>query len=274
MLRLLLTSLVFWFLSVPAQNVDLNHIQRAKIGLVDEFIKRFNGVDTYPDSVFNRTDSRMNNLMLLFDLSKFSSRNDSTFVEASLMMERAIKDSVYLDYCDSTWFAIAHCKGSIEKKEVTFDLVLNVGHKHDSLYTWMISYASGDIFKIESHNNGKGMLYPDDHETNFISLMRMTQEQHFNIRQFLYDDFCYDMTSVFAYLIHSGQLKIRYVENLEFVFTQIPGYIFCIGNVERNTGNSGWLITRFNKFDNLDKAIIFKKLNIKNTLSNTVKLNL
>lgn len=268
MSRLLSLLFVFCFVSVSAQNVDvnLNYLQRAKIGLVDEFIKRFNGVECHPDSAFNNADSRKNNLLSLLDLSQFVSRNDTAFIEASLMMDRVIEDSVQLDYCDSAWFAISHCKGIIEKEEIAFDLILNVRQKQDSLYTWVITYASGDIFNIEPRNKSdRTMLYPDDHETNFISLMRMTEEQPFNIRKFISNEFDYDATSVFAYLVHCGKLKISHVENLEFVFTQIPGYIFSIENIERDTANSGWLITKFYKFHDEDKALFLDKLKLRGT---------
>lgn len=268
MLRFLSLLFVFCFVSVSAQNIDveLNNLQRAKIGLVDEFIKRFNGVECHPDSTFSNADSRKNNLLLLFDLSQFVSRNDTAFIEASLMMDRVIEDSVQLNYCDSAWFAISHCKGIIEKEEVSFDLILNVKLKQDSLYTWEIVYACGDVFNIEPRNKSdRAMLYPDDHETNFISLMRMTEEQPFNVRKFIYNEFEYDATSVFAYLVHCGKLKISHVEKLEFVFTQIQGYIFHIENIERDTANSGWLITKFHKIHNEDKVLLFDKLYLRET---------
>lgn len=264
MLRILSILLLFISTVTSAQSrhayLDLDS-QKAKVGLVDEFIKRFNGIETHPNCPTGDAESRKKNLLMLLDLSRYKSETDSSFVEASIMMDAVISDSVRLEYSDSTWFAIARCKGALSDKEVVFDLFLNVEHKRKDLYKWSILHARGDMFNIEPRNTGdRIMIYPDDHETNFMSLMRMTNEQPFNVRQFMAKSFNYDATSVFAYLVHSGQLKISYVEKLEFVFAQIPGYIFSIENVERNTDNSGWLITNFQKCSNEEKDELFRKI--------------
>ena len=54
------------------------------------------------------------------------------------------------------------------------------------------------------------MLSPDDHETNFISLSRMTQEQPYNIKIFMSKEHEYDETSVFMYLVRTKRLKINF----------------------------------------------------------------
>lgn len=253
---------------LPAQvhNIDFEkYLQDTKIGLVDEFFKRFNGEIMHPDCRINGDEGRKTNLLLLFDLSKYKSQDDSLFIEASKMMDRVIEDSININYTDSTWFAIAHCCGELNKQEISFDLYLTLERRKDSLYKWVIKHATGDVFSVNPHNlSDRIMLYPDDHETNFISLMRMTLEQPFNVSRFLSNDFQYDATSVFTYLVYSGQLKISFVRNLEFVFTQIPEYVFFIENIERNNGNSGWLITKFYNYKELEKECLTSLLGIVN----------
>ena len=80
-----------------------------------------------------------------------------------------------------------------------------------------------------------------------VSLRRMTSEQPFNVRNFMSKKFDYDVTSVFTYLVYSKKLKIDYVDDLEFIFTQIPGYIFHVRYFEREKNNAGWLISNFYK---------------------------
>ena len=104
------------------------------------------------------------------------------------------------------------------------------------------------------------MLSPDDHETNFISLSRMTQEQPYNIKMFMSKEHEYDETSVFMYLVRTKRLKINYVENLEFMFMQIPGYAFHIQYYERESGNSGWLISKFYHFTDVEKNNLLESL--------------
>lgn len=248
-----------------AQTISLNelndYVQRVRIGLVDEFFDRFNGKTTHPNIPASQQDSRSNNLLMLFDLTQFSSKNDPKFVEAELMMKKVAEDSICINYSDSTWAALAHCKGTLNGKSVKFDLFLTVQHRRGNMYKWVISKAEGNLFDITPKNNSeKIMLLPDDHETNFLSLKRMSSEQPFNVNLFMVNGFEYDKTSVFAYLIHSKLLKIDYVDELEFIFTQIPGYIFHIKYFERENSNAGWLISHFYESSDENKIAFLRAL--------------
>lgn len=251
--------------TTSAQTISFNelndYVQKVRIGLVDEFFDRFNGKTTHPDIPASLQDSRSKNLMMLFDLSQFSSKNDSKFGEAELMMNKAMEDSIYINYADSTWAALAHCKGTLNGKSVKFDLFLTVQHRRGNMYKWVISKADGSIFDITPKNNSdRIMLLPDDHETNFLSLKRMTSEQPFNVNLFMVNGFEYDKTSVFAYLVHSNLLKIDYVDDLEFIFTQIPGYIFHLKYFEREKNNAGWLISHFYESSDENKIAFLRFL--------------
>ena len=224
------------------------YMQKVRVGLVDEFLDRFNGKEVHPDIPITNDDARKKNLLMLLDLSQFSSKSDLRFKEASEMMDVVINDSVHVNFSDTTWAAVAHCKGTLEGKAVRFDLYLTVQHRTGNMYKWVISKADGDLFNIKPRNESdKIMLHPDDHETNFMSLRRMTSEQPFNVRNFMSKKFDYDVTSVFTYLVYSKKLKIDYVDDLEFIFTQIPGYIFHVRYFEREKNNAGWLISNFYK---------------------------
>jgi len=247
--KLLLVVLVL----LPSLNSDAqsfsalnSYLQKVRIGLVDEFFERFNGKTAHPDVPITNDESRINNLLMLYDLSQFTSKDDPRFNEAREMMNVMIKDSIQINFSDSTWAALAHCKGTIEGKSVNFDLYLTVQHRTQRMYKWVIAKADGNLFAIPSKTtNDKVMLSPNDHETNFMSLRRMSKEQPYNIKAFMAKGFEYDPTSVFAYLLYTGKLKIDYVDDLEFVFTQVPGYIFNIRYFEREKNNAGWLISQF-----------------------------
>ena len=233
---ILVVSLLISSLKSDAQSFSAlnSHLQKVRIGLVDEFFDRFNGKTAHPDIPITNDESRINNLLMLYDLSQFTSKDDPRFNEARDMMNVVISDSIRISFSDTTWAAIAHCKGTLDGKSVKFDLFLTVQHRIQNMYKWVISRAEGDIFKITPRNeNEKIMLNPDDHETNFISLKRMTSEQPFNVRDFMSNGFDYNITSVFTYLVYSKKLKIDYVDELEFVFTQIPGYIFHVQYYEK-----------------------------------------
>lgn len=239
-----------------------NLVQRAKIGLVDEFIKRFNGQELHPNISFKDSTYRKDNLLYLFNASV--EKKDSVLNEILSFINVVQKDSTELNYSDSNWFALAKCKGTLSGKTVTFDLYLSVQYRYDDMYKWVIAKADGNCFNIVPRDSSERiMLSPDSHETKFISLRRMTREQPFNVSLFMTDGFEYDQTSAFVFGVKTGQLKIDYVENLEFVFTQVPGYIFHIKYFERESNNSGWLIDKFYRVDNKVKNDLLNSLHIK-----------
>ena len=246
-----------------AQSLSLlnKDLQKVRIGLVDEFFDRFNGRTVHPDIPATDVNGRKNNLMFLLELSQFSSKEDLRFKEAQEMMSTVIGDSVKINYSDTTWVAIAHCKGLLEGKNINFDLFLTVQRRKQDMCKWVISKVEGNIFNITPRiDSDKIMLSPDDHETNFMSLGRMTEEQPTNVKNFMAEGFEYDITSVFTYLVYNHKLKIDYVNELEFVFTQVPGYIFHVKYFERENKNSGWLISNFYKSTQEEKSAFLGSL--------------
>lgn len=237
------------------------YVQKARIGLVDEFFNRFNGTEMHPDLPKSAKDSRKRNLMMLYNLGMFSSQKDSLFKKASLMADVIIKENIQLHYEDSTWTAVAHCAGSLNGQPKKFNLYLTVEKHKGNSYKWVINRAEGSMFNVKADNKEKGsFLSPDDHETNFMSLSHMTIEQPQNVGKFMRKRFEYDPTSVFAYLVHSKKLRIDHVENLEFVFTQVPGYIFHIQYFEREKSNVGWLISSFKTISDKQKETFLQRI--------------
>ena len=241
------------------------YLQKSRIGLVDEFMKRFNGETLHPNISKKIKDSRKKNLQLLFNLAQYKSKQDPSFIKATDMVETIIKDSVTIHFNDKEWAAIAHCSGIIDGKKTTFNVYLTVQQRKADMYKWVISKVEGKCFEISPRDTSdKIMLSPDDHETNFISLSRMTQEQPYNIKLFMSKEHEYDETSVFMYLVRTKRLKINYVENLEFMFMQIPGYAFNIQYYERESGNSGWLISKFYHYTDVEKNNLLESLHSPN----------
>lgn len=222
----------------------------AQIHLVDEFMARFNGKTARPNLPAEYANDAKSNILLLFDLAKFKSRKDSLWLKAEAFADRVISDSVQLHYEDSTWYAKTLCRGMLQKKPVDFTLYLQVGKTAIGRYTWYIKRAEGKIFGLESNKKHKPFtLMPDDHETNFMSLYRMTDETSDYIEDFMLDACEVDQTTVFMTLVKMNYLKIEYVKNLEFVFNQVPGYEFSLKYVSRENLNAGWLINTFKKLE-------------------------
>lgn len=232
-----------------------SRLYASKVKLVDEFFDRFNGKDIREDITNDLGfGPRKTNLLLLFNGKMFKSQTDSVFVEATNFVDSVIKDSVRISYTDSCWFAKAHCKGKFRNQLVSFVLYLNTEKRTEDMYKWVIARAEGDVFNLVPNNTSpRIMLMPDDHETNFMSLFRVTGENNKNILRFKQAAFQIDCTSVFYAMVYTGLLKIDSVDSLDFFFLQVPNYVFTIKEFKRETFNSGWLIDSFEIMDDKQK---------------------
>lgn len=241
-------------------NDDLDKILfRTRIKLVDEFFDRFNGKEGRIDVPEMDSDARLKNLILLFDGKMFSSYKDSVFKEALVMADRIMYDSITINYIDSTWFAKALCRAKLNGKPVSLTLYLNVESRGDNMYKWVITKAEGGVLKLlPTLRSDEIMLMPDDHETNFLSLYRITTEKDDYITNYARKNYSVDETTVFYSLVYNGLLDVEGVDELEFVFLQVPGYVFTIKEFERNSNNAGWLINSFKKVSDKEKRMFLK----------------
>lgn len=251
-------ALVIAFSIANAQKVITNDLNAglydSRIKLVDEFFDRFNGKEGHPDISRKDKDYRKKNLMFVFNGRMFKSKEDAKFKELQNFINTVIEKNISINYSDTTWFAKAVCHGKLKGKEVNFTLYLNVEHRKEDMYKWVIAKAEGDVFKLRpSLKSEKIMLMPDDHETNFMSLHRITTEKDDLISCYMQKDYPLDETSVFLSDVYNGLLDIDYVKDLQFIFYQVPNYVFRIKFIERETNNTGWLITDFDKVSEDEK---------------------
>lgn len=251
-------ALVSLFFVANAQKVITNDLNAglydSRIKLVDEFFDRFNGKEGHPDISRKDKDYRKKNLMFVFNGRMFKSKEDAKFKELQNFINTVIEKNISINYSDTTWFAKAVCHGKLKGKEVDFTLFLNVEHRKEDMYKWVIAKAEGDVFKLKpSLKSEKIMLMPDDHETNFMSLHRITTEKDDLISCYMQKDYPLDETSVFLSDVYNGLLDIDYVKDLQFIFYQVPNYVFRIKSIERETNNTGWLITDFDKVSEDEK---------------------
>lgn len=251
-------ALVSLFFVANAQKVITNDLNAglydSRIKLVDEFFDRFNGKEGHPDISRKDKDYRKKNLMFVFNGRMFKSKEDAKFKELQNFINTVIEKNISINYSDTTWFAKAVCHVKLKGKEVDFTLFLNVEHRKEDMYKWVIAKAEGDVFKLKpSLKSEKIMLMPDDHETNFMSLHRITTEKDDLISCYMQKDYPLDETSVFLSDVYNGLLDIDYVKDLQFIFYQVPNYVFRIKFIERETNNTGWLITDFDKVSEDEK---------------------
>lgn len=236
-------------------------LYKTRVKLIDEFFDRFNGKEGRLDVKPGDSQYREKNLLLLFDGALFKNNRAQTLAGANGLIEAVIRSKTQLSYTDSTWFARAVCKGKYKNRDVSFTLYLTVESRGRDMYKWVIARAEGSIFKLTpSKTSDRIMIMPDDHETNFMSLHRITTEKDDYITNYVRKGRHVDQTSVFLSYVYSGLLNIDHVSSLEFTFLQVPGYVFTVRDIFRETFNSGWLIASFRKATDAEKQQIMNRL--------------
>lgn len=250
-------------LTIRAQLVnDLNKsMYDAKVKLVDEFFNRFNGTEVRKDIPNKSKDARKKNLLMLLNLANYKSKNDPKILIADTMMQKVIKTNVNLHYNDTLWIAKVNCKGTYKGKNTSFYLYLNIEQRGKNMYKWVIQKAEGKLFeltpKVESE---RIMLMPDDHETRFTSLHRVTTDYQECVINFADKHYIVDPTTVFYTMVQTGTLKINFVDDVIFTFLQIPDYAFSIRYFDREGNNSGWLIDNIWKMNDDEKKQFLKNI--------------
>ncbi len=243
----------------------------ARVKLLDEFFARFNGKEQRKGVDVKYAD-RKSNILMLLDFSRFKSREDSAYIAAETFADVVVHDNIMAHYTDSCWFAKVKCHGALYKKGVDFLLYLSVESRDKDMYKWVISDVEGSLFSTSrSIDHRELFLRPNDHEQSFASLVRTTEETSRYIDDFVKDGYESDALSIFLTLVRCGQLKIDYVSDIEFIYLQVPGYMFSVKHFERETMNAGWLISSIEKCDNERKTELLSRLHC--TSSNKTKMS-
>lgn len=217
----------------------------AKVKLVDEFFARFNGEEQRNDLPTGNAD-RSTNLLLLFDLSRFSSKQDSNFLAARQFVQKIIDSDTRLNFEDKNWFAKITCHGKLKGKKISFPMYLCVEERGDGMYKWVIANVEGEPFQTSRDNpHSELFIMPNDNEQFFSSIRKTTTEAYPFIDDYAKSTYKASALPTFMTLVRFNLLKIDYVDNVEFIFMQVPDYIFTIKHFERESKNAGWLISSY-----------------------------
>ncbi len=229
---------------------------KARVKLVESFMRRFNCTEILHTIDTMQSGFKQKNIISLFDGLMFGTKgeNDSLYRMANSFANDVIKYKTTLNNLDTNWFAIATCHGKLKGKSVDFTLILNTEKYAPDAYKWVIAKAVGEIFSLTpSESSNDILITPLAHETNFIELRRITTQKDDWILNYKQKQYDLDQTAVFFAYVNAGLLDIEYVKDLQFLFLQLPGWTFSIIDFDRETMNSGWLITSFQKMTDAEK---------------------
>ncbi len=227
---------------------------------IGEFMARFNGNEhlkfdmNFPDSI----PERERDLITLCNLEMANSQPGFKDIFRGFADSVAAND-VKLDFIDPTWFANARCKTPYQASELKLNLLMAPHQARPGRYCWtLVDVGGSDAIAMADTTKWVG-ISPTDNELDFMELAEFseTMRPHFaGIRKPGHD---IDYLSAFVALVQAGVMTINHCDKITYYFLSVPGYIFTVDFFNRDSVNSGWLISQIIPIDDEAKKPVYLK---------------
>lgn len=232
---------------------------------VNQFFRRFNGEeDRYGerlpinDANYHNPAYRRSFIDLLFD-------NQSTTIDALIKNEFIYKCTLadqqkHLDFHGGEWFA--EVKTTFNYKGQELDLMLFLKLQEEEVGSkWVITNVVFEPFLDQFIDAEKlpeeerKFLHPLSHELDFMNLIKVFTSKAV-LEQYAEKEFKPDFLTLFIYEFRNLNLQFVTVKEVKFHFFQLDNWYFELSEFNRNTNNSGWLISNLLKIDKEDQAVL------------------
>ena len=239
-----------------------------KVKQIDEFIDRFNNARATPIRRYVRENYAVDSLDHTMLLVSLFNQEDTTwneeevraFVEDVTREDSASRPSTKVDFYDGGWYAELECTGQYQGKEETFTLVLSPevlprgrGAK------WVINGVSADFLGLNYNTDRRQTLNPASHDTDFMTLITALQDTA-NFRNYLSAYARPSQLLLFFNELGEGHLVFKRVNEITYHFMQIDNWIFTVRDFNRDTSNSGWLISELIRVTDTQKLQYQQKM--------------
>jgi len=233
---------------------------------VNQFFLRFNGEEDiqgkrfYPGNPgYRDLKARKSYLNILFDNSNPAIGSDVKFVFIDDALNK--KNPAFLDFYAKGWFAEVAASFTYKKEKVNLILYLKI-EKQSNGYKWVISNVYFDRFEswfthLSDTSNLMYFIHPMSHELDFMNLHKAFKETE-NLDFYLERDYVPDMTALFVMEMKNGNLDFVTVNNVKFHIFQVPNWYFEVSYFNRNSVNSGWLISNMLRINDKEKGDLIR----------------
>jgi hypothetical protein len=255
--KLLFFTLIAFCLKIDrakAQSKNINSAPKefiVKVSQFGQFVKRFNYEEDFwgnPVSPsFTKKINRNDYLSLLFNSD--DKRLDSTssyFSQEYSMQKRSFLNSVVksnykINRISDSLYSDAICEVLYRNKLVTMHLILKQQKINNGIAWVIVDAFASFIYDKDNYHNNSSFIPPTSNEVNYIHLSSLFEKKD-SLASFAYPGYVCNRLSIFFQLINSGDLQYKHVKYIRYFVNDIPGWIICIKEYNRNGMNSGWLI--------------------------------
>ena len=233
---------------------------------VNQFFLRFNGEEDIQGKRYYQGNpgyrdlkARKSYLNILFDNSSPMINPDVKFVFIEDALNK--KNPAFLDFYSKGWFAEVAANFTYKKEKVNLILYLKI-EKQMAGYKWVISNVYFDRFEswfthLNDTVNLKYFIHPMSHELDFMNLHKAFKEPE-NLDYYFERDYTPDMTALFVMEMKEGNLNFVTVNNVKFHIFQVPNWYFEVSYFNRNSMNSGWLISNVLRVNDKEKMELMR----------------
>ncbi|MDA3824150.1 MAG: hypothetical protein PF450_16275 [Bacteroidales bacterium] len=224
-----------------------------RVKQLSEFVDIFNNYFDYESRDISAEEAqqltRQTLLYSLFDMSDGRLIKDSeTYspeyeARAKSFVSNVVDEDLYMTSSSENIYASASATGFYGKKAVHFNIILQQEIVGKDMLKWVVCDIEADFldFLLKDTINLR-FLPPSSDELDFIELRRALNDVDY-LDQYANRDYTYDPLSVFFYLLNNNELKIETVPEVNYRILDIPGWDIELTDFNRNSKNSGWLIS-------------------------------
>ncbi len=265
---LLILSSMFSFLVGSAQNLSVDgqdafaSLFNQCVKSCDEFMCRFNEEEHFPGLDASDPQFGQKNFLSLFDYQQVQKDKKEDFLEDILRFYEAVKqDGVKLDYSSREWFAELRADFIYKKQKVELGIILQTEKTPRELDCWTIVGVT-DLEKIGfADSTNRLVLGPEQHEVDFVEIDSDFRSSFKEISRFRSYQTKLNALSYFFALIESGTLTFNKRLRVVYHFFDVPSYVFTVSYFDRQTSNTGWLISDYKRVTPAEKEKIKSKYN-------------
>ena len=161
-------------------------------------------------------------------------------------------------------FAEAKSTFELNGLNTNIDLILKKEF-NDHSEKWVIAGIRNDfagLSTIPFKDSVISIIPPNSNETNFMALYRAFEDTK-NLSGYFYTGFENDNLSILSYYSQKNDLKFIGVQEITYYVLDIPGWVLVVKEFNRDSKNSGWLISDVIQIDNDIKKYQREYLKIK-----------
>jgi hypothetical protein len=244
---------------ITSDNSQLPRNYLIRVKQFHEFISRFNYEKDFLNrdigAAFAAKMSREQYIGLLFN-SASEDRTKEKVMHDTLVanfIREVCRDSVFIDIYSELVFAELKCRVTANGRNSYLSVLVKQEIDHGLKWSFVSVYPDPDTAGEEYNSPGIQSDQPDyipplSNETNFIVLKKILNGRN-NLRIYTARRHNPERINDFYRAIGAGELKFSYVEAITYYLFDVPGWLIVIRNYQRDTANSGWLISEIGRIN-------------------------